>query len=837
MQFTPSKEVWNIQPVQWNRASENEMSHRLYRILLRWIPFALKQYGTWEGKPNCGHFFGGTFWYQADSAHVSAIFAALSKLGEFDESLTAGVTQEQLKQMAISAIRYMGFTHDTGPAECVRTAGVLPYTSEKKWGGQGDSFFMSSQNGRSVAAMGCAAWLLWDDLDQETKLLVQDVTASYADKWCDDEPRNGVYYDTQCEENAWTAAGISAALAMFPDHPHHEAWRKGFVNWSMNTVTTFKDRLTFPSGLVDAHEGMKVTTVTFHPDFTSENHAFVHPSYYSAGTNLRSIHGVFALLSGQPVMECALHNNVPLYERTIKIWSQFDGLNVPVQGQDWWYNRQHERQLTHTILNVLHGHPDAARFAREALTSIEAIQASNTKGALLEENGEECVINRAHAQFAKDLEHGSAYDLAISYLLHVFGGPGAEPSEQQEMMGRLTGVYEYPFGGSIVQRTANSFTSFTWRNNVMALTLPAKGLWNITPLYASYTGTLKTELIHESLGLEHQAGQSAPRALSNESIIRSVVKERITSYAEGFGAVVSIARGSEHQLKQDVAFIALPQGTSIYVERFHVLKPCRVQDWRTGTIGIRNEYYSEMPELAAGQRTLYMEQGEASVYRGFYGKEPDLTESHGIQSYVNVDHKIGYLLFGSRGVNYCNRHEYPKWKGVEDILTLNDMGEATFDQPQQLEPFIVVSLPNQSLEQTVESHSRTSRWNSGHSDIELLDVDGTLVFASFADDDVFVAAGIPLETGTFHVYEGSYAISNGQCTWSRCIEAYRSGYWISPYQLAIQDISASQLEVISTGKRLVIVNRSDIDATISIRDQSTGATEQIVVSSGATWMN
>jgi hypothetical protein len=315
MQFTHAAEVWNVPAIQWERAAENEMSRRFYQVLLRWIPFAVQQYGVWDGRANCGHFFGGTFWYQADSANVSVVLAALSKTGEYEESI-AGIPQARLKQMAISAIRYMGFTHDTGPADCVRAAGVLPYTSEKKWGGLGDNFFMASQNGRCVAAMACAAWLLWDELDTETKLLVQNVTASYADRWCDDQPRNGVYYDTQCEENAWTAAGISAALAMFPDHLHHEQWKKGFINWSMNTISTFKDRLLYPSGLIDTHDGLKVSTVTFHPDYTSENHAFVHPSYYSAGTNLRAIHGVFSLMSGQPILEAAVYNNVPLYERT-----------------------------------------------------------------------------------------------------------------------------------------------------------------------------------------------------------------------------------------------------------------------------------------------------------------------------------------------------------------------------------------------------------------------------------------------------------------------------------------------------------------------------------------
>ncbi|WJH34427.1 hypothetical protein N6H14_32175 [Paenibacillus sp. CC-CFT747] len=399
-------------------------------------------------------------------------------------------------------------------------------------GGRGDNFFMASQNGRSVASLCHAAWLLWEELDDETRLLVQNVAVSYADRWSGVEPRNGAYYDTQCEENAWTSMGIAAAVGLLPGHPHHAEWVKGFMQWSISSVTTFRDRLADPSGLIDTPLTNRVKTVTFHPDMTTENHAFVHPSYLCAGTNLRALHATFSLLGGQPIIETALHNNVELYDRTVRVWSQFDGLAVPVQGQDWWYNRQHERQLTHTVLNVLHGHRDAALLERAALDSIERIQASNPRGCLLEENGEACVINAAHAQYAKDLEPGSALDLATSFLLHTFGGLGAEPSGRQEFAGRMSGVHHYPYGCTTVYRTPEAFTSFSWRNNVMALTLPRKGLWTVTPLYASYTGTVEFEV---SRGVQ---------GLSNEHIIRDVDRSRISLLNDGFGAAVSISRGT-----------------------------------------------------------------------------------------------------------------------------------------------------------------------------------------------------------------------------------------------------------------------------------------------------
>jgi hypothetical protein len=791
MEFTPATEVWRAAPLCWERAKENEMSERIYRILLLWLPYANEQFAEWDGRPGSGHFFGGNFWYCSDTAANSLIFAVMAKLGEYDENVT-GIPREVLKMRAIMGLRYAGFTHDVGPSDCVRIKGINPYCSEKKWGGQGDNFFMASQNGRSIASLAHAAMLLWDDMDDETKMLVQNMVSSYADRWCDEEPRNGTYYDTQCEENAWTSAGIAAGLALFPDHPHHAAWKKGFIQWSISSVTTYKDRLADPSGLIDTPAGNRIKTVTFHPDFTTENHAFVHPSYLCAGTNLRAFHATLALMSGQEVLDSALHNNVNLYEHTVKIWAQFDGLAVPVQGQDWWYNRQHERQLTHAILNVLHHHPDAARLERSALDSIERIQQSNSKGCLLEERGEECVINLAHAQFARDLEPGSALDLTKSYLLHVFGGAGVDPSDQAEMISRLSGVYEYPYGNIIVHRTKETFTSFSWRNNVMALSLPKKGLWSITPLYASFTGTVQFE---EPKGIQ---------GLTNESIVRDVIRERIIPYEDGFGAVVTIARG-DRELLQDVAFVALPNGKSIYVEQFHADRACKLRELTTGLVGVRNESYKAMSELAPGERTLYFASG-AETFQGFYGKEPDLVKRYSPQGYVNIDNEIGYLIYGSAGITYRNKHEYPKWKGVEDVLILNDRGAVEFKENESLKPFIIIAMPNQTHEQTALSHRQTTWLCDQPEHALLLELDGYLAYIHFQSARKTVIGKKVLEGASVSLYRGNNSLRVGQYEWSDSVEGNSSGYLPEMYRLESNTICSLDLDINIVGDRITILN-------------------------------
>lgn len=816
MQFQPAQDVWTTRTVRWDRVHDNELSRRIYRILLKWIPYANEQYRDWDVRPNSGHFFGGNYWYMSDSVSTALIFAVAAKLGDYDEQVT-GIPREEVKQKAIRAVRYIGFTHDEGPADCVRVQGDLPYTSGKKWGGKEEHYFMATQNGRSVAVLAHIALLLWDDLDDETRMLVQNVAASYADRWCDVQPGNGSYYDTQCEENAWTSAGISAAWILFPDHPHAEAWKQGGMNWSLNAVTRTEDRHRYPSGLIDLSEGTSAKTVTFHPDFTTENHAFVHPAYMAAGINLRFLHVSLSMMVGEEPLWTFRHNNAEMYRSTLRNWVQADGLVVPVQGQDWWYNRHHDNHVTHAIINVTEGDRDAARLERSAIGIIERLQASNNQGCLLEENPEQYVFNRAHGQYANQLEHGSASDLAYSFLLHAFGGEGAEPSEQMEMVERLSGVYEYPFGSVVVHRTGETLSAFSWRNNVMALSLPAKGMWNVTPLYYSYTG------------IADFAESHAEGVLSNETRILNTVKHRVLTQPDGFSAAARIGRG-KGELIQDVAFVSLPNGHTVYIEQFRAEADCQLNRLHTGYLGIRNENYRLMSELAPGSRKLHVD-GRETAFPGFYGKEPDLIRNYEPAGWVNVDDEIGYLLSGSQGIRYINRHQYERWKGVEDQMILNCRDQVSFRQGEQTEPFVVVTMPNTAHDRTAAARQRLRLLSTGRSDAMVLIHDDSLVYANFADKPVLLRGDSEWAAGRIPLFRGSVEVSGDHYRWTAQADAYSSNYlrcraFIEPAAGESLDLKIDVMD-----DHVLVVNASEKPAVFTLYSEDGMRSEDVTIAS------
>lgn len=782
------------------RPRDDAVADRMLGVLERWVGYANEQYADWPGRPRSGHFFGGSYWYMGETIATALALAVATTFGRLPDSVSH--TQEVVRERIVRAIRYACFTHDTGPPDCVRVESKLHYVSRRKWGGSGDSFFMASQNGRSIAMLACLVVLMREELDSETQGLVRTVISSYAERWSVEEPRTGSYYDTQCEENSWTAAGVSAAAALFPDHPQADAWRAAFRRWARNAVTVPADRARHPHGLIDRAGGDSIETVTFHPDFTTENHGFVHPSYMCAGINLRAYHLVHAHMTGTEPDAAATFNNESLYSGAVRYWTGSDGVVVPVQGQDWWYNRQHDALVTHAVLAVHHRDRQAARIELNAIEAIEGIQASNSRGCLLEERGELCAINASHGQYANQLEHGAAADVALAYLLHRYSGPPPPPIDQDALLQRLRGVRHYPFGGIIVHRTEKSFTSFSYRNHVMGYSAPLEDLWVVTPHYLSFVGS-----VSDSSPVAADTSRSTGR--ETEPIVGEARGVRVQTRPDSFAIAATVPRLGR-RVDQHVLFASLADGRSLYAEIIVARETTRI-DVATGLVGVRNERYSALGDRASGKRVLRFDDGELE-FAGFYGDDPDRVELLPPKDWINLDERVGYRLYRSGGARYLNRHRYAKWRGVEDQLVLNRRSDVHLVAGERLPTFAVVITPNQDS----GSSGRERRDGRGRlldgGDIAMGFIEGdTLVFARFE------STGAPLELRGFadtriHAFPGTQQIDRSKWTWATRAVGREVGMLDATATLDL-DEAPEALLLVTSATAVALENRGDRPVT------------------------
>src|SRR5262245_34663111 len=278
---------------------ENAMSRRYLKVLMHWVPVALRTFNGWPERPYCGHFFGGVFWYGLETSGPIATLALVASSPEFNPGLV-GCSATELRQIALQGLRYLCLTHDTGPAECVRPqhSWGRPEPAGTKWGERGQGFFRESQCGVTIAHLALTAALLDDILGAEEKTMLAAIATDYLGRFGAMAPRSGVYYDTQSEENGWTALGLVASLLLLPATPGATASAQGEAlptatrwaqvkRWMFCTATMPQDSI---NGAAFA-DGTSVRewcqqTYTLLPDVTAENHGFVHPGYMAAAITL-----------------------------------------------------------------------------------------------------------------------------------------------------------------------------------------------------------------------------------------------------------------------------------------------------------------------------------------------------------------------------------------------------------------------------------------------------------------------------------------------------------------------------------------------------------------------
>jgi hypothetical protein len=783
-----------------------------YLSALRYAGRVIRTFTPWDGRPRCGHVLGGANWYGSECANAILVFASVLRYGRYEEGVT-GVSPEELADRTIRVIRYICFTHDSGPADCVRVRSRNLHCAGTKWGERAHGFFRQSQCGRSVFALGLGAWLLWERLDEETRRLVQAVVEDYSERFCEDDPRNGTYFDTQCEENGWTSQGLAIGPFLFPDHPRAKVWEEGYKRWAANTAVLPADRRNDPAVSGALAESRRFLVSTLHPDFTTENHAMVHPDYLNAALCLRGPIAILSLATGKPIAEEVLFHTEDIYDRVLKPWALGDGGSLYPQGQDWWYSKMQEFMFSHTLMSVLYGRADAAGYELENARTSALLQ--DESGSLYPKRWGECPVAPRDYEYVEDMEIFMVPLTVFAFMLHAHA-PREEvrPRGMRELLDSQIGTYVYPHGGLAVHRLGRSISTVSWRNHVTASTLPEDGYWTVTPTFVNYVGVVE--------------GERVPVAQVYSKAVHEAVSHRFWDLGNGFGLTARLERLAGRAM-QDLAFVSLPTGETVYIESVSAVEDCRAGMYETGIIGVRNESEPALGERAKGYRVLRFDDGASRRYEGRLGGA-DLVEVFEPPRYLAIDECMAFLLHNSRGVAYINIHDYPKWRGLEDLLVLNSLHDGLDLRQGRAEPaLVIVSLPNCGIQAAAERYRTFSVLEGAPEGCQVLLHGDYLAYANFAGRPVSCAARGPA-SGEIRVFRGSTAVRDGSATWRGDVEQGAAGYLPLLYTIR-GDCDGLVADVPATGAG-TLSNRSDRSLGVEIRPAGWGEPRRVRLEPG-----
>ena len=722
---------------------ENELSRRCLRMMEKWVHVGVEYFEEWPDRPNCGHFFGGCHWYGNETAGPMETFALLSISQEYDEK-AGGTSREELRQMAIQALRFLCFTHDSGPEDCVRPSTGLgrPEICGTKWGERGSAYFRASQCGHGISAMGRVALLLRDEIDEETWMMVARVHEDYAGRFGNMDPRSGVYVDTQMEENAWTSNGLTSCCLFLSGHGDLSRWEATNRRWLYSTCASPQDAK--DGGQVGNSTSRKMAGKIFTalPDYWAENHGMVHPNYTGSGIRSMMIAGAQFKLWGKELPPEIFWNRKRVYEN-LKAMTDGAGYAQAVQGMDWHYLPTSGSEAPHAIASVMLDDAEAATLERRGLRNTDVRQEANG-GRMYEK---ECALAAHDQQDPMIMREVTISSVGHLYLFHRLFGPGADPIPEKDLETRLAGVRVYPHAGFVHHRHAKGQTSFAWRNSIMAMPLTRDGIYTISPCSDSWLGRPEVDGKPDS---------------------HRLVDVQVTNYDDSFAAAMVMDRCQE-SLRQQVVFAGLPDGRGLSFDKFGALEDVKLVSLDQGFLRVTNEHFPLLGDNCRGERKIHHPDGEIT-YKGWHGEteSEDVVDQLGSPDWVNIDGKIGIRFLGTGTVVYHNRHYFRPYRAIADDLTLSHQEESTeLKSGDEAGRLIALVGPEEGRETTSSARLEVL---DGSDNTACLVTDGYLVAANFEpkgrmctfscprDDEVWIYAGTTLTTYEDRV---EYAISMG----------------------------------------------------------------------------
>lgn len=621
---------------------ESSLSKEYYRRLLRYVRFSAPQFKEWPYAPGCRYHKRDDHLEHGVRQNAVVAFAYSVLLQGFWDQTIAGIPRSQAEKDLVELLRYLAITHK---------ANFLPTGDGEPWG---DHW----QSAHWAASAGHAAWLVWDILPNDVKLMTARMVIHEADRFNNRPPDSGVENDTKAEENAWNSQIIVLAACMLPSHPNNSLWHERAITWMLNSLVREKDLE--DTRMIDGKPAKdRLRVVTIHPDYTLENHGRVHPDYLACGyLKLRNVHLYKA--AGLPVPESCFYNVYETFEILYHL-SAVNGSFFYVNGQDWTPHRHDTSLVMWGNVNTLKKDTQAAFLERATLKFLQRMHAPFSNGTLYDP--------RTYIYPNPEEEMMARY--AEMYLHHRMYGDGPEPASREEFLKNQSFARVYDIGGFVTHRTPTKFASFAWKNGAMGLVFPSDDTWFTACSERGLVGRIVCEGVSDS----------------RPKILKHTVTE-----GDGFSIGVHIER-CEGKIDQWAAMISLPEDRVFYLERLEARDKVNVKEIATAMAAVFNE---DAPGISPNYRIIYHELGEEKI--DGVSDEPERTITWD-SKWANIAGRMGFVTTNDKFA-YLDNNAYKRGRLEEELIGNYQKDPGMKDAGQELSATAFVLLPNQKAEET-----------------------------------------------------------------------------------------------------------------------------------------
>ena len=623
-------------------------------------------------------------YFVAGNAYAAAV---LVRFGRPAETM-AGLSRQQLLDSAARMIRAVAHDHHLGGGA-------------KQW-----TRFRSA---RILHLLGMASWLIWEELDRPTQLLVARIIEHEADRFLDRPAPARLHHDTQAESNAWTGGGIAVAACMLSSHPHRELWAQKANEYMIGAYATSQDVAS--DQVVDGKPlDQWLTAPNAFDDYTVENHGLIHPDYIGAISEMVRAAVAFRLAE-QPVPRAVTFNAAEVLDLLVFLYLP-DGSQLYPQNTDYTPRRL---DVFFQAANIIPHEPSplAKACLLRTLTTMETMAG-------------ECPDRPMNGWIGFPYDLGSTLGLTQNYLMFRFFGHGGQAVPDDQLEAELAGAFVSPNGQFAVHRTANTISSFSWRATgkpplVMGLTMGLDKDLLCYPMPWSYIGQVR------------ESGQKA---------LLKVHSHRLAEHEDGFAVSLELTWCSG-KVRENCAFVSLPDGRSVYLQQRHGPPNVTLEPPTSGNVTLFDD-------------TGWVYQDRPRAFFAQPGRVTPETNKLNQGNWINVDDRLGYAVLGSSQFRLYRIPGQPciyrKSGTMYDTCRLEFVNPQPDDGPWA-DSFAVVTCPNQTRTETaaLAERIRQSGWHADREGFLTIALENFLVYANFSPQNQSIADGdhqIPIPAKT-----------------------------------------------------------------------------------------
>ena len=628
--------------------AEAEMMQDLLQMLTNHLPYMKSRY-TPCVSPNsagedCGYFKdtegqGGDEQVVRPNADFSMVCAFLYKYAKGKTTLPAGITWDEVKEMAVKSLIWGYSSHK---------ANKLKVTSRNAYWGSTSTSDYTWESSLWAMSLCYAAHFLKDELTDAQRTYIYNMVKAECNYELYRSIPTGYAGDTKAEENGWEADILACALGLYPDDELAPQWFDRLRDFAINSYSQVDDA-TDQTVIDPDYDGKTVASYyrgqNLYDDYTLQNHNLFHTSYQNVvQQELGEAHLAMLLFQDNVKWKtnALMHNQQHVMNDVLNWLALADGELAMPNGNDWSLFLFDQITSYSTMACFLRDR-NALLLENMAYKFIKARQQTTTDGSWL-----------LRSDVGSRRMGVEAHRVMMTYLMHAAASTAdLQPATWQEFSKQYEEAHLFKSQNIVRASSKDRFVTFSWSTGLKSYTgyftdttpdhnkiicpYRANNTGNILGWYnVSGKGTNATPVVSGIYNLEGNAFTMNGRINTNDAT-----------------------------LENSFVLAATPGNAIVYLNNVKGLASGTITGRRGGLLAITTD------EFTRPQRTLYHAEGRVQSD----GKS--MVQFNG--SWANIDNSIGVvtvngtnqMAFGEQANNnsiLCSKF-YPMYSAQNESFT------------------------------------------------------------------------------------------------------------------------------------------------------------------------